>query len=219
MRVQQGFSETRLSLGWRVSTRARGIVRDDPCLPLDLDPDLVYPLRRNASNANGEITMKEVLAVLLAAFVGSIAIESALQGDEIKKVPGYDSPVVKSILAPETRLDGRWIGMIRRGYEEHTLLIATDPDEKGAYRLKFYSWTDTGGVIKANRTGKFLDGVISLNEPVKGFGISKSAFSDLYAVRADGKDYLLPSANADELKTVEDLKPRIAYQFQRRGDR
>ena len=161
--------------------------------------------------------MKAILAVLSSAFVGLVAC--AVHGDEIEKIPGSDNPVLKTILAPDTRLDGRWIGVIRRGYEEHTVQIATDPKDEGAYRLKFYSWTDTAGVIKTNRTGKLVDGVLSLNEPLKGFGISKSPFSVLYAVRVEGKDYLLPSVNAEELKTVEDVKPRIAYQFQRRGDR
>jgi len=163
--------------------------------------------------------MKSTWAVLSAAFVGLVALACPVHGDETEKVPGHDNPVVKSILAPDTRLDGRWIGVIRRGYEEHTVQIATDPKEEGAYRLKFYSWTDTAGVIKTNRTGKFLNGVLSLNEPIKGFGISKAPFSVIYALRVEGKDYLLPSVNAEELKTVDDLKPRIAYQFQRRGDR
>ncbi|HEY2251107.1 MAG TPA: hypothetical protein VGH74_08605, partial [Planctomycetaceae bacterium] len=127
--------------------------------------------------------------------------------------------VLKSILSPDIKITGRWTGVIRRGFEEHTLTVDTEPDDKEAYRLKFYSWTDTAGVVKTQRKAKLLDGVISFDEPIKGFGISKAPFRVLYAVRADGKDFLLPAANADELKTVEDVTPRIAYQFQRRTTR
>jgi len=38
-------------------------------------------------------------------------------------------------------------------------------------------------------------------------------------VRAEGKDYLLPSVNAEELKSADEVKPRIAYQFQRRTEK
>jgi hypothetical protein len=64
-----------------------------------------------------------------------------------------------------------------------------------------------------------VDGVISFDEPIKGVGISKAPFQVLYAVRAEGQDFLLPAANVDELKTVEDVNPRIAYRFQRRTTR
>ena len=163
--------------------------------------------------------MKAASAIFLAAVANLVAFECVAHGDEIEKIPGRDNPVLKTILAPEMRITGLWWGVIRRGYEEHTLTIESDPDEKGAFRLKFYSWTDTAGASKAKRTGKLADGVITLNEPIKGFGISKSPFSALYTVRADGKEFLLPSVNAEELKAVDDVKPRIAYQFQRRTEK
>ena len=47
--------------------------------------------------------------------------------------------------------------------------------------------------------------------------ISKTPFSVLFTVRADNKDYLLPSVNAEELKEATDLTPRIAYELQARA--
>ena len=163
--------------------------------------------------------MKTAAAFFLASVTSIVAFDCAVHGDDIEKIPGRDNPVLKTILAPEMRIAGKWIGVIRRGYEEHRLTIETNPDEKGSYRLKFYTWTDTAGAKKANRTGKLVDGMITLNDPIQGFGISKSPFSVLYTVRADGKEFLLPSVNAEELKTVDELKPRIAYQLQARTEK
>ena len=164
--------------------------------------------------------MKPASAMFTAAVAGLFAFAFAVQGDDdVEKIPGRDNAILKSILSPQMRIEGRWNGVIRRGYEEHMVTIDADPDQKGSYRLKFYSWTDIAGASKANRKGTVADGVISLNEPIKGFGISKDSFGVLYAVRADGKDYLLPAVNAADLKTVEEIKPRIAYQFQRRTAR
>jgi len=163
--------------------------------------------------------MKSAAAFLMTAVAGIFAFACSLHGDDTEKTPGRDNPVLKSILAPELRITGRWKGVVRRGYEEHHLTIEKDPDQKDAYRLKFYTWTDIAGARKAKRTGKLVDGRITLNEPIEGFGISKSPFSVFYTVRADGKDYLLPSVNAEELKTVDDVKPRVAYQFERRTEK
>ena len=161
--------------------------------------------------------MKTASSFFLAAIASLLAC--AVHGDDVEKTPGRDNPVLKTILAPDLRIDGRWIGVIRRGFEEHSLTIETNADEKGAYRLKFYSWTDIAGTSKATRSGKLVEGVISLDEPIKGFGISKSPFSALYTVRAEGKEYLLPAVNVEELKSADDVKPRIAYLFQRRSEK
>ena len=163
--------------------------------------------------------MKPALTIVLTLVTGIAAFAHVVQGDDVAKIPGRENPVLKNILIRGLRIEGRWIGVIRRGFEEHTLTIEKAPDETGDYRLKFYSWTDTGGTKKGARTGKLVDGVLTLNEPIEGFGISKSPFNVLYSVRADGKEFLLPSVNAEELKAVDDVQPRIAYQFQRRTTR
>ena len=154
---------------------------------------------------------------MFLAAVAGLFVFACAHGEETEKIPGRDNPVVKAILALDIRIAGKWKGVIRRGYEEHRLTIETDPDAKDSYRLKFYTWTDVAGAKKANRTGKLVEGVITLNEPIRGFGISKTPFSVLFTVRADNKDYLLPSVNAEELKEATDLTPRIAYELQARA--
>ncbi len=170
--------------------------------------------------------MERAWPVFFAIVVSAACCVRATHGDDSEKTPGRDqtgrdqtgrnNEILKSILTPDMKITGRWTGVIRRGVEEHTLAIDADPDDKDAYRLRFYSWTDTGGVLKAQRKARLVDGALSFDEPIKGFGVSKVSFTVLYAVRTDGKEFLLPGPNVADLETAADVIPRVAYQFQRR---
>jgi hypothetical protein len=54
------------------------------------------------------------------------------------------------------------------------------------------------------RTGSYRDGVLTLNRPVQEY--CPITFNTLYAIRADGKELLVPAPNtADLLKDLDDM--------------
>jgi len=158
-------------------------------------------------------------AILWASLASCLAFAGAAHGDEPERIPGRDNPVLKTILAPDLRIVGKWKGVVRRGHEEHYLTIERDPDQNGSYRLKFYTWTESAGPKTAKRTGTLADGTITLNDSIPGFGVSKTPFRVLYTVQHDGKEFLLPAVNAEELKSADELNPRIAYFLQARTEK
>ncbi|HEY3244901.1 MAG TPA: hypothetical protein VGM03_16290 [Phycisphaerae bacterium] len=75
------------------------------------------------------------------------------------------------------------------------------------------------------RTGSYRDGVLTLNRPVQEY--CPITFNTLYAIRADGKELLVPAPNiADLLKDLDDngnSRPNTIgarfYTYGRRHDR
>lgn len=136
-----------------------------------------------------------------------------------EKISDEDNPVIKKALNPKMEIVGEWQGFVLGGYDRSNLTVKKHPEQKDAYQLEFARKTDFSGVRRTTRTAKFVDGILTLNEPIEGFAISTPSYAKLYAVRSKGKDFLVPSVHVKELKQEEDLGSRTAYMLQPRDIR
>jgi hypothetical protein len=143
---------------------------------------------------------------------------AAAADDQAQTIPGRDNPVLKRILSPDVKITGEWGGSRLRGFEANVLTIGKVAGEEGSYRLEFVLRTDYGKPQREERIGKLNKGIITLDKPVKGVGLARESYDVLYTVRVDGKDFLVPAVNAENLKAADDLTPKIAYQLRARDD-
>jgi hypothetical protein len=122
-----------------------------------------------------------------------------------------NGPLLERILAADADIAGEWKGFTLTGFDYSTLTITKDGEAAGRYKLHFVRRTDFGNWDE-KRTATLAAGISKLNKPVDDFGGTKEPYQMLYVVRANGTEYLLPDANAKQLKTVDQLKRPFAYE-------
>jgi len=160
--------------------------------------------------------------LILAVLVGAATFAQARRGaalDDAEKVPGRDNAVLKKILSSDVEIIGEWGGSRLPRYERNVLWITPEPNKEGSYSLEFYFWMDKGGGKTERRTGTLAGGILTLDKPVKEIGLARDSYDVLYAVRVDGKTFLLPSPHAGDLKSADELRPRIAYQIRKQPEK
>ena len=74
----------------------------------------------------------------------------------------------------------------------------------------FKQWTDAGD-WNEKRTATYVDGVLTLNNTVNLLDGTRGPYKVLYAVRANGTEYLVSEVNAKKLTDVNQLKRGFAY--------
>ena len=99
-------------------------------------------------------------------------------------------------LSPHTAIEGTWA---RYPGDDATVLIVTS-EEHSLYRVEFETGGDLGG-WKLSRLGKYENGVLTLNLPVREY--SSREYRTLYAVRLLDNEYLVSSQAARELPRLE----------------
>jgi len=136
--------------------------------------------------------------------------ESPAPGED-ERDRGLNSPVVTEALARDIEIEGEWV-CFQFFWGSRTLTVNRDADSAARYHVHIVQKLDLGDT-EYQRTATFENGIITLNEPVREFGKkgSRSPYTILYVLHTGRGDFLLPSVNAEAMKSINELGPHVAY--------
>jgi hypothetical protein len=124
--------------------------------------------------------------------------------------PGDDGPLIDRIRSADVEIAGKWESFTLQHFDHCTLEIRKDDTVDGRFRLLFKQWTDAGS-WNEKRTATYADGVLTLNKAIDLLDGTDGPYRVLYAVRANGREFLISDVNAKELTDVDQLKRGFAY--------
>lgn len=170
-------------------------------------PCLVLSVAMALSGCTGAITPNSSEQPILEVF----AERGPQVEDDSSNLPGRDNPIVRKLLAQNIDIAGEWENF-SCFWGSRTLTIEGDADSAGAYHLHYTQRLDLGD-LEYHRTAKFENGVVTLDEPVCEFGMkgSKSPYTILYVLQSDRGNFIIPSVNAETMKSPGELGQFFAY--------